>query len=50
MIRPTPGDQHIDIQQVSHGKSASISRTVEVVRESRPDAGANIWAPVKGQV
>ena len=31
VIGPAPGDQHVDVQQVVHGKSVSSSRTASVV-------------------
>ena len=49
MVRPTPSNQHIYIQQKSHGNEASISCTDSVVSGGRCGAGAKIVTPVSGQ-
>ncbi len=49
MIPPAPGDQHIDIQKMIHGKSASMSRVDSTVSFGRSSAPLKIVAPVSGQ-
>jgi len=43
---PSPGNKHVDVQEVFHGKSARISRTVSVVRGGVPAGEEKILAPV----
>jgi hypothetical protein len=49
MIRPTPGDEDIYIEQILHGKSARYRRTESVVSGGSPASGAKIMAPVLEQ-
>jgi hypothetical protein len=49
MIGPTPGDKHIHVEKVLHGKSASSSRTDSVVSGAWFSNAAKISAPVRGQ-
>ncbi len=49
VVRPSPGDQHIDIEKVLHGNSVSISRTRSVVSGGSSGRGAKISAPVWAQ-
>jgi hypothetical protein len=46
MVGPAPRQQHVYVEQVSHGKSASISRTDSVLSGGRSARGAKIIAPV----
>ena len=46
MIFPAPRDQHIDVEQVIHGKSASNSRVDATVSGGNFPAGSKIKAPV----
>jgi hypothetical protein len=49
MIRPPPSDQHIDIKQVAHGKSASSSRVASTVSGAdESPVPPKILAPVNG--
>jgi hypothetical protein len=49
MFFPPPGHQQVDIEQIFHGKSASISRTVSVVSGRAPAGEENIITPVCSQ-
>ena len=46
MLLPSPGHEYVNVEQVFHGKSASISRTVSVVSGRAPGGDENIFAPV----
>jgi hypothetical protein len=49
MVRPTPSNQHIYIQQKSHGNEAVISCTDSVVSGGKCGAAPKIVTPVRGQ-
>lgn len=49
VLFPPPGHQYVDIEQIFHGKSASISRTVSVVSGGAPAGEEKILAPVCSQ-
>src|SRR5438552_18995457 len=49
VVRPTPGDENIDIREILHGKSERSSRTDSVVSGGWFSGGAKIIAPVCGQ-
>jgi len=50
MIRPSPSDQNVHIEQEFHqGKSTSISRTPRVVSGAVPGELSKIIAPVNSQ-
>ncbi len=49
MIVPTPGHEHIHIEKIIHGKSASISLTVSVVKGIMSGVPWKISTPVSGQ-
>jgi hypothetical protein len=46
VILPTPRHQQVYVQEISHGKSASISRTDSVDNEGNCGLAAKIFAPV----
>jgi hypothetical protein len=46
MISPAPCHKHIDVEKISHGKSASSSRTESVDSGERSAFAAKIIAPV----
>ena len=48
VVGPAPGNQDIDIEEKSHGKSAMMSRTVSRVSGGWPAIGAKTIAPVRG--
>jgi len=49
VLFPSPSHQHVNVEQVFHGKSASISRTVSVVSGRAPAGDEKIFAPVCSQ-
>src|SRR5438552_5862482 len=49
VVRPTPGDENIDIREILHGKSERSSRTDSMVSGGWFSGAAKIIAPVCGQ-